>query len=295
MTDDLRRGEPVDVDRAQDLMHHNDSHGGVVPQQGTASEDVFFDRSQSRPDRTVISADIRDLGLDLFNGNAAAMRAVARGETDADAASRTANDEVVQFLRDSVAALRRTYADVLPQARALADGDPELLRALADPIESEPLVLLGGDEITISLHRALEPFANVFARTLVEHANSRVAVTRTGEPPEATESDPRPAMQEAESAQDALKDHELLLRELRLMVARLSADGVPNDQRLEAQAMVDELGLQHLYTAQVDGETVLRRHDTGEVFDVDSFIVRVEWCMEVIASMRPRSGIGYDD
>jgi hypothetical protein len=150
-----------------------------------------------------------------------------------------------------VKAFQAFYAkELLPKAKELAkqQNRQDLLDVLAN--EAEPLMLLGGDEITISLPRAfaeLNLVSEAVAKlTSPEVANARVAVTRgSGAEGHAN------AMKSAQGGQDLLKkDFEPLARDLRTKASTLAPE-----QAAQAVTLADRID--RLYTEERDGKTLV--------------------------------------
>ena len=106
----------------------------------------------------------------------------ARGERGR-AATLAAEDPTVEFKQNAITGLTRLHQRLLDQAIAAAgqSKDSALVRELKAERERGMLFLMGGDEITISLHAALEDKLADFAELLAHPgvANAR-SVKRTG-------------------------------------------------------------------------------------------------------------------
>jgi hypothetical protein len=211
----------------------------------------------------VLNADIRDMGLDLFESYAAAMDRVGRGaDKDLASVSRSASDPIIDFKRDAVGEFTRFYREELvPNARERARerGREDLLRVIDK--ETSPLMLLGGDEVTVSLHGLFEelglvPLA-VSKLTDAHVANARVAVTHSGAgDPAAGHVD---AMRRAQGGQDQLKKSiEPYVHELANKARELPA---PHAE--EAWDLAERI--KRMYTDEVKGKVKLLASDGKEV------------------------------
>ena len=223
-----------------------------TPQAGAANEAQFYGKAAALHDRIVLNADIKDMGLDLFAGYEKSMDAIGRNpKANVNAVSRHASDGIVDFKRNAVKAFQAFYAkELLPKAKELAkqQNRQDLLEVLAN--EAEPLMLLGGDEITVSLPRAfaeLNLVSEAVAKlTSPDVANARVAVTR-GSGAEGHAS----AMKSAQGGQDLLKkDFEPLARDLRTKASTLAPE-----QAAHAVTLADRID--RLYTEERDGKTLV--------------------------------------
>ncbi len=221
----------------------------------------------------MLNADIKDMGLDLFETYAATMNAVGRGKTEnLAAASQAASDSVVDFKRRAVGEFMRFYREELvPQARELAkaEGRDDLLPIIEQ--ETEPLVLLGGDEITVSLHGLFAELKivklAVAKLTDRQVANARVAVTHSGAGDPATGH--VGAMKRAQAGHDQLKDtFEPYAREL---VAK--AKKIPEPLAAEARSLAGRIS--RMYTLEVVGTTKIIDAE-GKVVDRDALEAEVK-------------------
>lgn len=243
----LRSGDGVSrgvIDRAAAVIR------GDAPQAGTASEAEFRTRAARSPDRILFNADMIDLGIDVNNGNAHAMGRIAKGE-NIEVVSRSASDRIIERKRNVVQKLRDYYrTELMPAAQKAAlaqhlDGVLPLLKH-----ETEPLFLLGGDEITLSVPRVFEELGLVpsVVGKLQQLANARVAVTRTGATLDGARGHER-AMKAAEAGHDMLKKYEQLARDLRQR-ASVTEDGI------EMRVLADYF--EGLYTGtSTEGELVV--------------------------------------
>ncbi len=236
---------------------------GGIPQADAANEAQFYNRAARLGKRVVLNADIRDMGLDLFESYAGAMDEVGRGATqDLAAASREASDQVVDFKRQAVGEFTQFYRDELvpiARQRARERGREDLLRALDR--ETGPLMLLGGDEMTVSLHGlfdelGLVPLA-VSKLTDATVANARVAVTHSGA------GDPAAghvnAMKRAQGGHDQLKKSiEPYVRDLENKATELRAP-----QAEEARSLAERI--RRMYTQEVKGVVKIVDADGREV------------------------------
>ena len=230
-----------------------------MPQAEAANEAQFYNRAAGLRRRVVLNADIKDMGLDLFEGYAATMNAVGRGKTtDLAAASRSASDPVVTLRREAAREFTRFYRDELvpaARAQARARGRDDLLPIL--DAEIEPLMLLGGDELTASLHGAFDELGlvprAVGKLTDPSVANARVAVTRSGAGDGAAGH--IDAMNRSQTGQDTLKKtFEPFARDLRDKATRLRAE-----KAAQARDLADRID--RMYTQDVNGRTELLDRD----------------------------------
>jgi hypothetical protein len=218
------------------------------------------------------------MGLDLFGGYEKSVDAIGRNpKANVNAISRHASDGIVDFKRNAVKAFQAFYAkELLPKAKELAklQNRQDLIEVLAK--ESEPLMLLGGDEITVSLPKAfaelnLVPEA-VAKLTSPEVANARVAVTHSGQGNGAEGH--AAAMKSAQGGQDLLKkDFEPLARDLRAKASKLAPE-----QAAQASTLADRI--ERLYTEERDGKTLVI-DATGTVVDPAQLEAQVATIMEM--------------
>jgi hypothetical protein len=248
----LESSEPIDADTAAKI---DKILGSGIPQAGAGSEAQFYNRAAKLSKRTVLNADIKDMGLDLFDGYARTMDAVGRGRTrNLDRASASASDGIVEYKRKAAGEFARFYKEeLLPKAREKAQqlNRQDLLSALAG--EGEPTMLLGGDEITVSLSGAFEELGllpdAVAKLTNPNVANARVAVTHTGSGDGMVEHDL--AMQRAGDGQDILKKRvEPLARKL-----DTAAKSLAGDDATVAQNLVTKM--KGMYTVEREGKDVV--------------------------------------
>jgi hypothetical protein len=232
-----------------------------TPQSGTANEAQFFARAGASQDRVVLNADIIDLGIDVINANAEAIGRIAGGD-NIDTVSLGASDAVIEIKRDAVAEFEEYYEQLLPKARALAveRGRPDLVAILDN--EKSPLVLLGGDEVTVSLPRAFEELGLIpqIVTQLQNVARARVAVTHTG-PTETGERGHDQAMEASESPHKLLKENEKLARTLEDVASRM-----PEGKRGLAERLARTLA--ELYTTDEGGQVVVRDRE-GKPVDLE--------------------------
>ena len=277
----LRSGKVVDPAQVQAMMTQ-DVRGQVLPQMGTASEVAFYARAGASADRILLNADIIDLGLDAMMAYAKSMHAVSAGKLSGQAlydASNSVTDPLLTFRKSAISRISIAYEahrqkaitalEKLPQRDAAQQAALDQLRK-----EADPLLLLGGDEITLSLHPAMQSQVAELVAEVAQASRGRVAVTRAlTEPAKAGDQAARveahkKAMSEADPAANVLKSFEIALRKLKHMVGQVTD---PTKQA-EAQAIVDKLGLDQLY-ADVDpatGNVKLKRFKSGtEVSEAD--------------------------
>src|SRR5262249_27220940 len=119
-----------------------------TPRLGEPSAAGFYAKAAKLGNRVVINADIKDLGLRLNDSHMRTIEEMNNGDVSVRDASLRASDEILGEKRRLVADVRARYSELLAEARKLAAGRPDaadLLAQLAN--ESEPLMLVGGDEI----------------------------------------------------------------------------------------------------------------------------------------------------
>jgi hypothetical protein len=266
----LESKEPLDADTVAKIDKILNTG---IPQAGAASEAQFYNRAGKLANRTVLNADIKDMGLDLFDGYARTMDAVGRGRTrNLDRASASASDGIVEYKRKAAAEFARYYKEeLLPKARDKAQqlNRQDLLSALAT--EGEPTMLLGGDEITVSLSGAFEELGllpeAVAKLTNPKVANARVAVTHTGAGDGMVEHDL--AMQRASGGQDILKKRiEPLARKLETASKSLTGRDAAVAKELVAK-------MNGMYTVEQAGKDVVV-DASGQPVDVDALDVQAK-------------------
>jgi hypothetical protein len=231
------------------LLERN-ATGQVQPKDKEPSERAFYDRSLEVRNRLVLNADIKDLGNNLAVGYARQQQAVARGEKSVGSATLSAEDPTVEFKQNAITGLTKLHdrllSDAITEARSRSDT------ALVEELKAEQkrgmLFLMGGDEITISLHVALKDKLADFAELLAHPgvANARVAVKRTGSGSQDGDANAVGSLKHALDAgvsMKTLKGYEEKQRELERALL-----GIPRgERRREGQAMIDGLGLTSLY------------------------------------------------
>ncbi len=251
----LQSGEPIDRDTAAKIDQVLRGSNGIA-QQDAGSEAQYFAKAAKLQNRIVLNADIKDMGLDLFDGYAKTMDSVGSGKaTNLDAASASASDPIVEFKRHASEDFVRYYkTDLMTKARNLAQPREDG-RVLLDALdrETEPVLLLGGDEVTVSLGSVFEELGlvpEIVAKlTDPKVANARVAVTRTGAGDGAAEHEL--AMDRGNAGQGLLKKTaEPYARSLDTAAKSLSGD-----QAAQAHALVDLFN--GMYTVEQDGQPVL--------------------------------------
>jgi hypothetical protein len=271
----LRNGASVDPATVTSLLHDHPSTGAEDPQSDTASAALFYDTARQRRDRIVVRADIRGLGVTLAQDYAATMQRAARPGADLDQLALDANNGVVEFKRRAVAQLRAVYHRLQPQvvAAARTRGDEQTARDV--DLELEPLFLLGGDEITISLHASFDDLVPQFVAAMQdpEGARARVGISRTADAPGSTDSRDSHivAFTQADKTQSRVKHYEDRHRTLLQLVAAI---GDP-DQRDDGQRKVDALRLGDLYGEYTD-HVVLRHSSDGSVEEDAALEARVD-------------------
>ncbi|PTL78082.1 DUF4157 domain-containing protein [Vitiosangium sp. GDMCC 1.1324] len=281
LADALRENRPVDPAQVQAMLEQ-DVTGQIVPQMGTASEAAFYNRARTSSERILINADIIDLGLDALMTYTRQMEAVSaknlKGE-ELFRASKEATDALIEFKRRASDEVQKIHEQF--RQRAIADLEkkpnrtPEedaVLKQLRQ--ETNALMLLGGDEITLSLHPALQSYIPELVQAVARACRGRVAVTQARTAPEKAGDEAarveahQKAMKAADPAANVLKGFEVELRKLNQMVGQVEDVA----RRRSAQEMVDTLALDQFF-ADVDpktGEVKLRRLGSGvEVLESD--------------------------
>lgn len=236
--------------------------GTLAPQEGAGSEAAFLLRAANDLDRVVLNADIKDLGVDVIQGNSKAIRQIAAGR-DVDATARRAGEGIHKLKEDAVKQIRGYYTGTLipaAEAKAAAQQMPLELSA-AD--RAGPNLLLGGDEITISLPRVFEQLGLVpgFVATVQSAARARVALAHTGTVDGAKGH--AEAMKTAESAHNMLKEAEQVSKDLGEASKRLDS---------EKKDRADELRVwfERLYTNSDEiGTTQLMDRNGKVVVDIE--------------------------
>jgi len=271
----LESDKPISKEAA-DQIQATLSQG--TPQADAANEAEFYAKAASVHDRVVLNADIKDMGLDLFAGYEKSLDTIGRDpKVDVTSVSQHASDDIVDFKREASNAFKAFYKkELLPKAKELARTQKrqDLLEALEK--EPEPLMLLGGDEITVSLPKAFEELGllpEAVARlTSPDVANARVAVTHSGDGPGAEGH--VAAMGAAQGGQDMLKkDFEPLARDLRAKAAKLEPE-----QAGQAVALAERID--RLYTEERSGKTQLMDVD-GSVVEPDRLKAQVRAMLEL--------------
>ncbi|MCE9578801.1 MAG: DUF4157 domain-containing protein [Deltaproteobacteria bacterium] len=286
LIDSLKGDGPVDVRAVTDTLHRNPGTGDVIPTTGTASEAVFYNAERERTERIIVSCDIKDMGVDLVQHYGNAMHRVGSGHEDPDHVTQQASDPMIRFRRRAIQRVRQSYQVLVREAIAAAEkrGDHELAEQLR--AEMEPSLLMGGDEITLSLHAGLRPYQARLAAALADPdvARARVATSTTGTDPANAVDDHIKAQQAADPAHSVLKGFEAAQRDLELLVAEIPH---PDRQR-EGAALVKNLGLNLLF-AENDGAIVLRRSDTNAVQDPDELRRKIEATKQALRELKDRT------
>ena len=207
----------------------------TTSQKGTASEAEFFNETVARGDRVLLAADMRGLGNQVFEANAAALMQVAQPGSDVGAISAGTSDDIIDLKRARIDHFREQYKSVLlPAAIEKASGRRDAQKILAIlRAEDNPPLLLGGDEITVSLHPVFQTLGLVPTAVgflTAQDVNARVAVARTGGG--APVAGHRAAMQAADPAQSILKDYEALAVEMYQNLSDLRGQDLENAQQL---------------------------------------------------------------
>jgi hypothetical protein len=278
----LRNGASVDPATVSSLLHDHPSTGAEDPQADTASAALFYESARQRRDRIVVRGDIRGLGVTLAQDYAATMQRAAQPGADLDDLALRANDGVVEFKRRAVAQLRAIYHRLQPQvvAAARTRGDEQTARDV--DLELEPLFLLGGDEITISLHASFDDLVPQFVAALQdpEGARARVGISRTQDAAGATDSRDSHivAFGQADKTQSRVKHYEDRHRHLLQLVANIADPA----RREQGQQRVDGLRLGDLYGEY--NERVVLKHSSDGTAEEDADLEAR--CNEVEAELR---------
>jgi len=240
-----------------------------TPQDGAATEAEFFAKAATVHDRVVLNADIKDMGLDLFAGYEDSLDKIGTDpKANMNSVSQHASDPIVEFKRRAAETFKNYYRDtLLPEAKAEAvkRNRQDLLDILNK--EPEPLMLLGGDEITVSLPKAFQELGlvpkAVAKLTSPEVANARVAVTSTGDGPGAAGH--VAAMKASQGGQDILKKNiEPLAREL-----RAKSESLPPEQAAPLVKYADRMD--GMYMEERSGKNQLMEgKDTRDPKEVET-------------------------
>jgi hypothetical protein len=200
---------------------------GDRAQKDTASEAQFFHKSAQKGDRLILSADMKDLGLEVFDDYAMAMADIHDKKLRGDALSRRAGGAdrgVLNRKRDALEVFKIGYERIRQRAITVATftHNEEALAALK--AEDKPPILLGGDEITVSLHPIFDQLGLVsdVVKILTEdpQVNARVAIARSGVSNDQAAAQQN-AMKEGSEAHGDLKDLEQRARDLAEVVEYL--------------------------------------------------------------------------
>lgn len=263
LIDRLQGDDPVDALAVTGVLHDDPAIGEITPTVDTAAAAVFYNAERTRTHRIIFSCDVRDMGIDVVQNYTRAMRRVGGEGHDPDLVALQASDRLIEFRREAIAGTRRGYGELVAQAidDARRRGDRELARELE--AERQPSLLMGGDEITLSLHEGMRPYLPRLAAVLMDPgiARARVAISTTGSAPDAAVKDHILAQRRADPAHSVLKDFEAKQRDLEQTIDAIRD---PAD-KARAAAWLRTSGLSRLY-AENDGHgIVLRRNDTGAI------------------------------
>lgn len=265
LIDRLQGDEPIDASAVTHVLHHHPAIGDIIPTIDTAAEAVFYNAERTRTHRIIMSCDVRDMGVDVVQSYARAMRRVGGAGEDPDRVALQASDAVTAFRRQAIALTRERYGALVAQAidDARRRGQHELARELET--ERQPSLLMGGDEITLSVHAGMRPYLPRLAAVLMDPdiARARVAISTTGSDPSTAVDDHILAQMRADPAHSVLKDFEAIQRDLEQMVDEL---GDPA-RKAQAAAWLHTSGLSRLYAENEGHGIVLRRNDTGSIVD----------------------------
>jgi hypothetical protein len=274
----LRNGASVNPATVESLLHTHPATGAEDAQADTASAALFYDTARQRRDRIVVRADIRGLGVNLAQDYAATMQRAAQPGADLDQLALGANDGVVDFKRRAVARVRALYVGLHPTVVAAARARGDVQTASDVDLELEPLLLLGGDEITLSLHASFEDMVPQFVQAMQDPdlPRARVGISHTQDPAGATDSRDAHivAFGQADRVQSRVKHYEDRHRNLLQLVAAIEDP----DRRADGQRRVDGLRLGDLFGEYTD-HVVLRHSGDGsteEDADLEARVDQVE-------------------
>jgi hypothetical protein len=267
LIDRLQGEKPVNAAAVTRILHSHPAASKIVPTIDTAAEAVFYNAERTRTHRIILSCDVRDMGVDVVRHYAHAMHRVGRAHENPDRVALQASDRVIEFRRRAIARTRKGYGELV--AQAIDDARRRGKHALARELEAEhqPSLLMGGDEITLSVHAGMRPYLPRLAAVLTDPdvARARVAISTTGSDRRAAVQDHIVAQQRADPAHSVLKDFEAALRDLeRVMDATRDAESKDG-----AAAWLLASGLGRLYAENEGDGIVLRRNDTGEIVNPD--------------------------
>lgn len=268
----LERGESVDAGEVTETLHKSSGMNEVVPKNETASEAVFYNAERNRANRIIVSCDIRDMGVDLVQDYEKAMHRVGSRAWPRDRAAQQASDEMDGFRRRAIRLTRQSYKVLVEEAIREAEQDDNTTLAEQLSAEREPSLLMGGDEITLSLHKGMRRYVPRLAAALNDPyvARARVAISTTGNPAQAVD-DHIVAQQRADPAHSVLKDFEAEQRDLELTVVEIDSF----TRKRQGNALIEGLGLNLLYAENEGKGIVLRRNDTNEVVDTNKLHGRI--------------------
>jgi len=270
LIDRLQGDDPIDPNNAStvtQVLHNHPAIGEIIPTIDTASEAVFYNAERTRTHRIILSCDVQDMGVDVVQSYARAMHRVGGEGEDPDLAALQASDRVIEFRRRAIARTRQGYRELV--AQAIDDARRRGDHALAGELEAErqPSLLMGGDELTLSIHDGMRPYLPQLAAVLMDPdvARARVAISTTGRDPAAAVKDHILAQMRADPAHSVLKDLEAAQRDLE----RTMDDIRDPERKAQAAAWLRDSGLGRLYAENEGRGIVLRRNDTGEIVEPD--------------------------
>jgi hypothetical protein len=259
--------DPNDASTVPQVLHDHPAIGEIIPTIDTASEAVFYNAERTRTHRIILSCDVQDMGVDVVQSYARAMHRVGGEGEDPDLVALQASDRVIEFRREAIARTRKGYSELVAQAIDDARRRGDL--ALAEELEAErqPSLLMGGDELTLSVHDGMRPYVPRLAAVLMDPdvARARVAISTTGGNAADAVDDHILAQQRADPAHSVLKDFEAALRDLE----RTMDDIRDPERKAQAAAWLRDAGLGRLYAENEGRGIVLRRNDTGEIVEPD--------------------------
>jgi hypothetical protein len=283
LIDSLKGDGPVDARAVTETLHMNPGIGKVIPTTETASEAVFYNAERERTNRIIVSCDVRDMGVDLVQHYGTAMYRVGTGREEPDVVAQEAPDRMDHFRREAIWLTRKCYTELV--AEAIEAARRRGARELADELsqEIEPSLLMGGDELTLSLHEGMRPYVARLAAALTRPSapRARVAISTTGSDPRDAVGEHIRAQERADPAHGILKNFEAAQRDLELMVAEIGNFA----GELRGAVLVRELKLNLLYAEHTGHDIVLRRSDTNAIVDVAELRGRIaevkRWLLEL--------------
>lgn len=246
--------------------------GESLAELGTASEARFYHQLITHERRLFIQIDIIDLGVELTRSLAAALHRLSGDDVTAEdlwRISLSATDSVVGIrraafrdTREIVQDYRRQLLETLAERKEKSKKFREAYAELK--AEKDPLLLLGGDEITIALHPLFERVLPELAADLSRALNARVGVSRsraTGGGHFARRAAHKNGIAQADAGTATVKWAESHHRRFIMSIARIEDEKA----RADLTEMLEGLHLLELFadTHEKQGSR-LRRIGTGE-------------------------------